>query len=257
MRILIVDDYPSVRDGLRVLLNSIDDVQVCGEAVHTADAVSKARKVKPDVIVMELGIPAIAGIRMIEEIRRTFPHVRVVIVSQFESPEIVHQARNAGASAYVAKTSIWNVVPVLRQLSFDTKHRTDTANPKQDDLAQAKLELQVATTQIEMIADRVHAPLSRCSRDLRYQWVNQHYADWMRRPIDQILGRKIVDVIGKDAFDTLSDRFDRVLGGNAFEYEELVNFESIGDRRIWATYRPSFSLTGKTDGWLAFVQDLS
>ena len=65
--------------------------------------------------------------------------------------------------------------------------------------------------QLDLLSDQIKAPLTRCSRDLRYQWVNQYYADWLSRPLDKIVGRPILEVVGKEAFQKLQPRFDRVL----------------------------------------------
>ena len=124
------------------------------------------------------------------------------------------------------------------------------------DQHQAEEALRVAQQQLQLIADTMDAPVARCSRDLRYLWVNKPYADWIDRSIGEIIGRPIVDVLGAEALDQLQPHFDRVLGGQKVQYEALVSFQSRGARWINATYCPTFDRAGATDGWVAVVIDM-
>ncbi len=124
-------------------------------------------------------------------------------------------------------------------------------------LTQTRQDLQVATQQLALLTRQIKAPLTRCSRDLRYLWVNQHYADWLRKPVDKIVGRPILDVVGKEAFQKLKPRFDQVLSGTDVDYRDTVVYDGIGQRSISAAYRPTLDAAGTVDGWVAFVQDLT
>ena len=103
----------------------------------------------------------------------------------------------------------------------------------------------------------MHARLSRCSRDLRYLWANQPYADWLDRPLDEIVGRRIVDVLGPQAFQALKDRFDHVLAGQNVVFDQEVVFDRIGRGYISAAYSPTFDSSGIVDGWVSVVQDVT
>jgi PAS domain S-box-containing protein len=122
-------------------------------------------------------------------------------------------------------------------------------------LAKAERDLQIASGHLELVANRIAAPLSQCSRDMRYVWVNSHYARWLERPVEKIAGRRIVDVIGKDAFQTLRRRFEEVLTGSYVAYEAAVTFERIGLRHIAAAYKPTYDSSGAVDGWVALEED--
>ncbi|MGA2356029.1 MAG: response regulator transcription factor [Terriglobales bacterium] len=106
MRILIVDDHEVVRRGVRGLLEKEDRFEICGEAVDGSDAIAKARELRPDSIVMDVSMPNMNGLDATREISRLAPEIRIVILSQHDSHEIVRQALNAGASAYVVKSAI-------------------------------------------------------------------------------------------------------------------------------------------------------
>jgi PAS domain S-box-containing protein len=105
-RILIVDDHEVVRRGVRSLLERRADIEVCGEAVDGRDGVEQAKKLKPDVIVMDVSMPNLNGLEATQEIRRLLPEIQVLILSQHESEEMVRQAFKAGARGYVVKSSV-------------------------------------------------------------------------------------------------------------------------------------------------------
>jgi PAS domain S-box-containing protein len=106
VRVLIVDDHEVVRKGVRSLLSSADDVEICGEAVDGRDAITKAQQLKPDVITMDISMPNLNGLDATREIRRILPDTSVLIMSQHDVPEMMRQAVNAGAKAYVVKSAI-------------------------------------------------------------------------------------------------------------------------------------------------------
>src|SRR6266404_6488808 len=101
------------------------------------------------------------------------------------------------------------------------------------------------------------APVTRCSRDLNYIWVNQRYADWIGRPLHEVVGHAIEEVLGTEAFQRLRPHFERVLSGETVSYEEAVTFQGIGQRWISATYTPTFDSMGVPDGWVALVLDVT
>ena len=106
IRVLIVDDHQVVRAGVRALLERDSEIEVCGEAIDGLDAVIKAKDLLPDVVVMDVTMPNLGGIEATRQLVSLFPKIRVVILSQHDFPHIMQQAVNAGASAYVVKTSV-------------------------------------------------------------------------------------------------------------------------------------------------------
>lgn len=106
MRILIVDDHELVRSGVRTVLSSRRDFNICGEAVDGQDAVEKARALAPDVIVMDVSMPRLNGLDATREIQKILPQTAVLVLSQHDSPEMMRQALNAGAKGYVVKAAI-------------------------------------------------------------------------------------------------------------------------------------------------------
>ena len=106
LRILIVDDHEVVRRGLRSLLSSRPDWEICGEAVDGRDAVEKANSLRPDIVLLDVSMPEMTGAQAAKIIRKELPGAQVVIISQNE-PEITRrQAMEAGAAGYVAKSDL-------------------------------------------------------------------------------------------------------------------------------------------------------
>ncbi len=106
MRILVADDHELVRRGVRSLLQTRSDIEVCGEASDGRDAIEQARRLRPDLIVMDISMPKLNGLEATREIRRTLPTIDILILSQHNSTEMMRQAFNAGARGYVVKTAI-------------------------------------------------------------------------------------------------------------------------------------------------------
>ena len=106
LRILIADDHEVVRRGLRSLLSSRPDWQVCGEAVDGRDAVEKAKGLNPDVIMLDISMPNLNGLDAARIIRKQNPKSEILILSQHESAEVVRAAMDAGARGYIKKGDI-------------------------------------------------------------------------------------------------------------------------------------------------------
>lgn len=393
VRVLIVDDHERIRRGVRLLLSRMAEVEVCGEAVSGSEALDAAQRCLPDVVVMDIDIPGTNGIEVTRQMRRLYPKIQVVIMSLYDIPNVKTEASKAGAVAYVAKSSIWKLVPILQKMQTgelarqdqtaagenghpgadlehalrnceerfhsafeqmavgmghvdaeghwlrvnqklcdiagytkteiqqlaipDMTHPADlgeqarldrkvaageldhyflekryirkdgriawihlTVNAVRDAqgrlkyclhvaqdatagketeerLAQARRDLQFSAGHLQLVTDRITASLTRCNRELRYVWVNENYAHWLERSAEKIIGRTILEVVGKEAFERLQPHFDQVLAGNKTSYEGTVNYERIGPRRIFAAYSPTRDSLGVVDGWVDFVEDLT
>lgn len=103
LTILIADDHPIFRKGLRALLASMSDVDLVGEVASGEEAIQLAELVQPDVILMDLQMPGGGGLAAIRQIVRTSPHIRILVVTMFQDDDSVFAAMRAGARGYVLK----------------------------------------------------------------------------------------------------------------------------------------------------------
>ncbi len=105
IRVLIADDHPIVRDALRTLISTEPGMELVGEAADGAQAVEKARLLKPDVILMDLVMPVKDGLQAISEIKEVDPSVSILVLTSFSEENKVFPAIRAGALGYLLKDS--------------------------------------------------------------------------------------------------------------------------------------------------------
>jgi DNA-binding NarL/FixJ family response regulator len=103
IRVLIADDHPLFRDGVRTLLTSVPETDVVGEAATGEEAITQAALLQPDVILMDLHMPGQNGIEATRAILHTSPHMGILVLTMFEEDDSVFAAMRAGARGYLLK----------------------------------------------------------------------------------------------------------------------------------------------------------
>lgn len=126
IRLLLVDDQPAVRRGLRMRFALEPDLEVVGEAGGVAEAISLARALHPDVVLMDVEMPGMDGIAATGALRATTPHVAVVILSLYDDARTRARAREAGAAAFVAKHQAKTVLLATIRRVVSSMERGDT-----------------------------------------------------------------------------------------------------------------------------------
>src|SRR5260370_3528975 len=106
IRILIADDQPLFRDGLRALLESVPAMQVIGEGATGNEVMAQAQALQPDVILMDIKMPGLNGIEATRRVLQTSPHIRILVITMFEDDESVFAAIRAGARGYLLKGAV-------------------------------------------------------------------------------------------------------------------------------------------------------
>jgi len=104
LRILVVDDHAVVRRGVRSLLESHEGWEVCGEATTGRDAVEQSRRLRPDVVVMDLSLPGLNGLDATRQILKDAPDTEVLVLTMHRSEELARDVLQAGARGYVLKS---------------------------------------------------------------------------------------------------------------------------------------------------------
>jgi DNA-binding NarL/FixJ family response regulator len=105
IKVLIVDDHPVVRLGLRTMLESEDNITVTGVAGSGKEALAEVQRVQPDVVLMDLRMPEMEGPEAITELRRIMPEIRILVLTNYEADEYVLRALQAGAMGYLLKST--------------------------------------------------------------------------------------------------------------------------------------------------------
>jgi two-component system response regulator DevR len=119
IRILIVDDHPVVRQGLRSLLSNHPDLQIIAEAGHAQQAFAAVKQENPDIVLLDIRLPGMTGIEVARQMRREYPHIRIIMLTSYDDDEYLIGATQAEAQAYLLKsvsdeTLVWTIRAVHR-----------------------------------------------------------------------------------------------------------------------------------------------
>jgi DNA-binding NarL/FixJ family response regulator len=250
-RVLIADDNESVRRVIRSFIDQQPGVEVCAVTRDGIETAETAIALRPDLLIVDVLMPGLNGIEVTSVVKNYLPTAKIVLFTMYDDA-IRALAPVMGANALLTKSD--GISALLRTV------RTmlgDKLKSIEETLTRAVQERETDPVHLESLTRRLGVPLTHCSRELKYLWANQHYADWLQRPLEKIIGRPILDVLGKDAFESLRHRFEQALSGQAVTYQADAKYESIGHRCISAAYQPTFQIDGTPDGWLAFVDDVT
>ena len=117
--------------------------------------------------------------------------------------------------------------------------------------------LRTKESELAQIADSTPILLIRCTRDLRYAYVNRAYCELMHKQPEEIIGKPIVEVLGQEGLDAIRPNIERVLDGEVVEFEGRLTIKGVGQRFVRTTYRPEKSRDGAVIGWLASIADIT
>jgi DNA-binding NarL/FixJ family response regulator len=106
LRVILADDHPIVRAGIRAALQELPGVEVVGEATDGREAIELVRSARPDLVLMDISMPGLNGLEATERIVKAFPQVRVIILSRHDNEEYYWRALKLGAVGYVLKRAV-------------------------------------------------------------------------------------------------------------------------------------------------------
>ncbi len=122
LRVLLADDHAIVLKGVKALIETKPDWQVCGQALNGQDAIKKSQELKPDVVIMDLSMPGLNGLEAAREILENKPCPEVLILTVHESEQMLREALKAGVSGYLLKSDAGpHLLTALEALS---RHKT-------------------------------------------------------------------------------------------------------------------------------------
>ncbi|HEX9368017.1 MAG TPA: response regulator transcription factor [Vicinamibacterales bacterium] len=193
LRILIVDDHAVVRRGVRALLESHEGWEVCGEATTGRDAVEQSRRLRPDIVVMDLSLPGLNGLDATRQILKDAPDTEVLVLTMHHSEELVRDVLQAGARGYVLKNDadenlLAAVDNLRRHKPFLTSSVTEFmlddylrrgAGP-QDDVAPASVTAREREI-LQLIAEGQSNKAAAATLGLSVKTIEAHRANIMRK----------------------------------------------------------------------------
>ncbi len=106
VKVLVVDDHAIMRDGIRALLDLQDDIEIIGEASEGNEAIERAQKLVPDVIIMDIAMPGMDGLEATRRIKKKNPAVKIIILTQHDNREYIISSVKAGVSGYIPKRAL-------------------------------------------------------------------------------------------------------------------------------------------------------
>lgn len=105
IRVVVVDDHPIVREGLRLMLATSNDLALVGEAANGTTALQIVEEVQPDVVLLDMRMPGMSGLEVLASLRETWPQIAVLILTTYKEDELILRGFQTGAAGYLLKES--------------------------------------------------------------------------------------------------------------------------------------------------------
>jgi two-component system response regulator NreC len=193
IRILLADDHTLFRQGVRNLLNAEMDMEVAGEVSNGADAIDRAAELRPDIVLMDIGMPGFSSFEAARQIRKNRPETKIVFLTMYDDEDYLVEGMDVGGSGYVLKdspaaqllTAIRDVYRggtflsprMLSQLvdDFRSRVKSDTHTPRFATLTAREKEV------LKMLAEGQSVKEIACSLDLSVKTVEAHKFNLMRK----------------------------------------------------------------------------
>jgi DNA-binding NarL/FixJ family response regulator len=173
IKVLLADDHPLIIAGIRRTVEHLDDVEVVGEAHSGPELMQLIERRRPDIVLMDLKMPGVAGVEAIERICKDWPEIKTVILSACDDRVTIEAALTAGASAYVLKSAhAVDIASVLRQASSGAVFHAPAYRPASPSTPQVPA-LPALTDRERSILSAVASGMTSAaiSRDL---WISEH-----------------------------------------------------------------------------------
>lgn len=152
-RILVADDHPIVRDGVRLVLSSQPDLQVVGEAANGHEVLRQVRRLQPDIVIMDISMPQLNGIEATRQLKEIQPQLKTMILSMYSTPHHILRALQAGAKAYLLKErASAEIVQALQAVRVDQRYLSPPIRAYIEEIERRRTRW-----------DRIDDPLSRLS----------------------------------------------------------------------------------------------
>ena len=248
-KILIADEEILIASDLESRLKALG-CTVCNKTTSIDETLELAERLRPDIImisiIMENGPGAIKAAGIIRE-RLNIP---VVFTTSYSDRHLLEQAIKIHPFEYVLKP--------FNDRELKTSLEMALYKAKVDEQGRlAELEIIRTKNQLEMIVEKVPGLLAFVNADEEYLFVNQAYAEWYRCPKNEIIGKKVKEILPRAAYETARVNIRRVLNGEALSYENIIPGHDGRNRTVLAQYVPHFDDRGKVIAFLGTVEDIT
>jgi len=168
IRIMLAEDHKVVREGTRRLLESQSDFQVVGEASDGIEAVELAKKLRPEIIIMDVSMPRLNGIEATKEIKSLYPNIAILVLTGYDDDEYVFALLEAGAAGYLLKESSGEeLIEAIRQVMAGEPVLHPKIMRKVLNRLRSPVEEQVTQTPGEVLSDREMEVLRLAAKGMR------------------------------------------------------------------------------------------
>lgn len=207
INVLLADDHVLVRNGIKSMLESESDITVVGEASDGAEAVESVKKLKPDIVILDIRMPKMTGLEAAARLRQTVPNVKSVILSMHDSEEYVIEALNAGAFGYLLKdTDKFEFIKALKQINTGAKYFSGAVS---NVLANRLLNTRTAPAAVPTKQDPYH--LTRREKEI------------LRLVVDGKQNKEIAESMGKSVRTVETHRFNIMKKMNVNNAVDMIN----------------------------------
>ena len=176
IKVLIVDDHTLVRAGIRSLLALVEDIEVVGEASDGKEALTKVKNLMPDVVLMDLAMPVMGGLEATRRLRKEYPTLKVLALTQYDDSEYVIPIIEAGASGFVTKMSAFSELAAAIEAAYK---------------GESYLSSTAATALVEEYQQKVH---SEGEQD-PYQQLTDREREVLKLVVEGHTSREIADML--------------------------------------------------------------
>jgi PAS domain S-box-containing protein len=266
VRILIVDDHAPVRRGIRGLLTSRSDWLICGEAVDGHEAVSLARDLRPDVILMDISMPRLGGLEATRIIRRELPEAEIIIVSQNDPDIVERQSREVYATSFLSKSDLAHeLIPEIERVLTSRAGSSapeapsaalDASDASGGDAIERRFRLD-AEMLAAIVASSDDAIVSKDLDGVITTW-NKGAERIFGYTAEEAIGRHITLIVPPDRRDEEAGILARIRRGERVDHIQTVRVRKDGSSiDVSATISPLKDASGKVIGASKVARDIT
>lgn len=261
-QILVADDNADMRAYIGRLLASEYEVRF---VIDGEQALRAAKANPPDLLLSDIMMPRLDGFALLRAIR-TDPALAatpVIFLSARAGEDARVASLEAGADDHLIKP--FNALELRARIAgaLDrARSRGEHAARERviqahDEALRARAALEKTEQDLHALADALPVLISHVGPDLRYRFVNRAYEKWLGRPLSEIVGARVEDMIGTQALDHVRPQLEAALKGVAVQFETFIPYSNVRPRHVRVDYVPRQTGNGAVDGFYALVQDIT